>query len=159
LCGALTQVAAALDFLNLRRHHMGSWSSGIQHLNIQPSNFLMFGETVMVSDYHLALPTPRTLHFGARIGTPAYMAPAVWQRRLPASTHHYARAVSYSSLPTGQPPINFHLPHPGQLPPPRPAPDLSLLTDKERPIIAKALSTASHQRWGSCGELIANLTK
>ena len=50
-------------------------------------------------------------------------------------------------------------PEPGNLGYVRPAPDLSSLTEKERPIIARALSTNGPERWKSCAELMAELTK
>jgi serine/threonine protein kinase len=159
LCDYLSHAGAALDFLNLTKHHLGSWPCGIQHCDIQPSNLLLFGDTVKLADYNLASPTNRLLQFGTRLGPPGYIAPEVWNSRLTDNTDQYALAITYCYLRGGRLPLVEKPPEPGQLPGPRPAPDLSMLTEKERPIIAKALAVSAHDRWKSCKDMMAELTK
>jgi serine/threonine protein kinase len=159
LCGYLRQAAAALDFLNLTKHQLGSWAGGIQHGDIKPSNLLLFGDTVRVGDFNLASPTSRMVQYGARVGTPGYVAPEVWQGRLTDTTDQYSLAVTYCYLRGGRLPVSAQPPDPGQLPGPRPAPDLTMLTGKEQPIIAKALSVIARERWKSCSELLSQLSE
>ena len=159
LCGYLTQAASALDFLNLSKHQLGSWAGGIQHGDVKPSNLLVFGEKVKLSDCNLASPASRTLQFGSRVGSAGYVAPEVWQGRVADTTDQYALAVTYCFLRGGKLPIIEKPPELGQVPAPRPAPDLSMLTVPERPIIARALSLGWRDRWKTCCELMANLTQ
>jgi len=157
LCQLLTQAALGLDFLNVQKHHLGSWPSGIQHCNIKPSNLLLFGDKVKVTDFNIASPTARAVQFGQRINVPAYTAPEVFHGRLSNQTDQYSLAATYVYLRGGRPPFST-VPEPGQMPYLRQAPDLTMLTPKERPIVAKALASAPPERWKTCGELIAQLT-
>jgi hypothetical protein len=50
------------------------------------------------------------------------------------------------------------LPEPGQVPYVRPAPDLSMLTQKERPIVARAMASNPTDRWKTCQEFFSSLT-
>jgi serine/threonine-protein kinase len=159
LCGYLTQVAAALDFLNLTKHQLGSWAGGVQHGDVQPSNLLLFGDTVKLGDYNLASPTARLLQYGTRIGAPGYVAPEVMQGRLTDATDQYSLATTYCFLRGGRLPIVEKPPAPGQFPGPRPVPDLTMLSPAERPAVAKALALVARDRWKSCGELMAELAR
>ena len=158
LCQLLTQAALGLDFLNVQKHHLGSWPSGIQHCNVKPTNLLLFGDKIKVTDFNIASPTARAVQFGQRINVPAYTAPEVFHGRLSNQTDQYSLAATYVYLRGGRPPFST-VPEPGQLPYLRPAPDLSMLTAKERPIIAKALASAPPERWKTCGELLAKLSE
>src|SRR5205823_14563858 len=51
VCHYLAQAAAALDFLNARRHQLGGLRAGVQHGDVKPSNLLLFGEAVRVCDF------------------------------------------------------------------------------------------------------------
>jgi len=159
VCRYLSQAAVALDFLNLQKHQLGSWPVGIQHGDIKPSNLLLFGETLRVSDFNLASPTSRALAFGTRLGTPGYIAPEIYYGRLSNSTDQYSLAVTYCYLRSGRLPIIDKPPEPGQSSPGlRPPPDLSMLTLNERPIIAKALALMPRDRCKTCVEMLQQLT-
>jgi serine/threonine protein kinase len=158
LCQLLAQAARAIDYLNMENHHLGSWPGGIQHCNIKPTNLLLFGDVLKLSDFGLASPTVRMVQFGGRLNSPMYAAPEVYQGRLTNWTDQFALAAVYVHMRSGRPAFTT-LPEPGQLTYVRPAPDLSMLTDKERPIIARALANIPHERWKSCSELIGNLLK
>lgn len=155
LCGLLAQAAAGLDYLNHNKHHLGSWPAGIQHCNIKPSNLLMFGDTVKITDFGLASP----VSLGSRpqcVGSPEYMAPEVVQGRLSNWSDQFSLAVTYCYLRSGKYPYSDVL-QPGKSFHGRSAPDLSFLTPKERPAIAKALSSTPQLRWPTCIEMFANL--
>jgi serine/threonine protein kinase len=160
VCSLLAQVATALDFLNARQHRLGGQIVAIQHCDVKPSNMLLCGETVKLADFGLSSQTTSQLKVHRRAGTLDYTAPEVFQGRLSDRTDQYALAVSYCVLRGGRLPFRDS---PATFTDcqgySRPAPDLSMLSGREQPIIARALSTVPQYRWSSCGELIAQLAR
>jgi serine/threonine protein kinase len=152
----LSQAAEALDFLNRRQHRLNGQCVGIQHCDIKPSNLLLFGDMVKLSDYSLASTTTSGMKMHQRSGTTAYCAPEVFQGRLSDRTDQYALAVTYCQLRTGRLPFHDSPKHFTRSYV-RPAPDLAMLSDVERPLIARALAPVPMDRWRSCGELVAQL--
>lgn len=158
LCHYFTQVADALDFLNTRQHLVEGRRVAFQHCDIKPSNLLLFGDTVKVADYGLASPTTATLKFHRRAGTLDYAAPEVFQGRLSDWTDQYALAVSYCQLrgrrlPFRDTPTSFQRHYV------RPAPELDMLPERERPIVARALAPVPQDRWPTCREFVAQLAR
>jgi serine/threonine protein kinase len=158
VCMHLAQVAEGLDFLNTRQHMLEGQRVAFQHCDIKPSNLLLFGETVKISDFGLASPTSAMLKFHRRAGTHDYAAPEIFQGRLSDWTDQYALAVTYcllrgGRLPFTDTPATFSRSYV------RPAPDLTMLPEAERPIVARALSSVPQNRWPSCKEFIAQLAK
>ena len=154
----LAHAAAALDFLNNRQHLIhGQWVT-VQHCDVTPTNLLLFGNTVKLSDFGLTttLTGRQKVHY--RSGTPAYAAPEVFQGRLTDRTDQYALAVCYCLLRTGQFPF-ADTPGSFQGDYTRPAPDLGMLAPSEQLAIARALAPAPQDRWASCGELVTELQK
>jgi serine/threonine protein kinase len=158
ICKALSEVAATLDFCNRRQHAINGLRLGIQHCDVKPSNFLLVGNMVKLSDFGLAtgLSSARKPH--RRAGTPGFAAPEVYQGQLTDTTDQYALAVSYCWLRGGRLPFpettadllpsHVHL-----------APDLSMLTPTEKPLVARALSTSPTERWPSCRDLLTRLSE
>ncbi len=158
VCRYLGQVAEALDFLNRRTHLVDGRQVAFQHCDIKPSNLLLFEETVKITDFSLAAPTSSPLRFHRRGGTPDYMATEVFQGRLSDWTDQFSLAVTYCHLRGGR------LPYPQLTAMPersyvRPRPDLSMIPEKERPILARALAPVPQERWGTCGEMMSQLRK
>lgn len=154
----LDQVARALDFLNARRHTFEGRTVGYQHADIKPNNVLLFGDTVKLCDYGLSAPTAGGNTPCHRQGTAEYAAPEVFQGYLAESSDQYSLAVTYYLLRTGA----FPFPPPPQPGAPmkgyvRPAPDLSLLPEPERPVLNRALSPIPINRYPTCGEFVAGL--
>jgi serine/threonine-protein kinase len=158
VCLCLAQVAAALDFCNSRQHIVNGQQVGVQHCDVKPSNFLLCGDTVKLSDFGLASPLTSVRRAHRRAGSPEFAAPEVFQGFLSDRTDQYALAVSYcwlrgGRLPFPDSPADFLTRYV------RPAPDLSMLGPAERPLVARALSPSPAARWPSCGELIARLSE
>jgi serine/threonine-protein kinase len=154
----LAQAATALDFLNNRQHLVhGQWVT-IQHCDVTPTNILLCGKTVKLSDFGLTttLTTRQKIHY--RAGTPAYAAPEVFQGQVSYRTDQYALAVCYCRLRGGRLPFRDTPPdfEPNYV---RPGPDLSMLDAAERPVLVRALATTPQDRWPSCKELIAELQR
>jgi serine/threonine protein kinase len=158
-CGYLVQVADALDFLNTRRHPVDGQVVELRHCAVKPTNLLMFGETVKLSDFELSSTTSVPVQIQRQTTMLNYAAPEVYEGYLTPYSDQYSLAVTYFELRTGSlpfPPINaFRQSWPLR----RPAPDLSALPATERPIIARALEAVPQNRYASCRELMAALTK
>jgi serine/threonine protein kinase len=158
ICPLLAQVAEGLDFLNRRQHFLqGQWVT-IQHCDVTPPNLLVFGETVKVSDFGLTTPLGFREKTHDRAGTPAYAAPEVFLGRVSDSTDQYNLAMCYCVLRGGRSPFpDLPLDFLGGYV--RPAPDLRMLGEAEQPIVARALALAPQDRWPSCVEFMAQLTR
>jgi serine/threonine protein kinase len=151
----IAQAAKALDFLNNRLHRINDEQVGLQHCDINPSNILVFGETVKLSDFSLTTLMNGSLKSHRRAGTTAYAGPEVFHGSLTRWTDQYALAVCYCQLRGGMP----FLDTPDTFEPTyvRPTPDLSFLTPAEQPAVARALATVPEQRWPSCSDLSKEL--
>lgn len=156
VCYYLGQVAAALDFLNARRHDADGQRVSVQHCDVKPTNLLLFGETVKLSDFGVSALTSAPVRAHRRAGTLGYAAPEVFQGRLSDWTDQYALAVTYCQLRSGRLPFP-DTPRSFTAAYQRSAPDLSSLSDPERPIIARALAPAPQDRWPTCTELVRRL--
>ncbi len=158
ICYYLGQVADGLDFLNTRQHLVDGQQVAIQHCDIKPTNLLLYGEKVKLSDFGLASVTAGPVKMHRRAGTRDYAAPEVFQGRLTDWTDQYALAVTYYQLRTGMLPFAAPAGGPSAGAPPA-EPNLGVLTPDERPIVARALSPVPQERWPSCRTFIAQLNR
>jgi serine/threonine-protein kinase len=156
VCQHLGEVARVLDFLNCRQHSIDGQCVAVQHCDIKPTNLLLFGDRVKISDFGLCSVTGSPVRFHRRAGTLDYAAPEIFQGRLSDWTDQYALAVTYCQLRSGLLPFP-NTPKTFQKTYVRPAPDLSMLSPSERPIIARALAQAPQDRWPTCVDLMAQL--
>ena len=154
VCHFLGQAAAAIDFLNTRRHLINDQRMAIRHCDVKPSNMLIHGQKLKLADFSVAVPTTENMQRHRADGTPAYLAPEVFQGWLSDRTDQYALAVSYYQLRTGGFPFPA-LPR-GKVPKGyvRPAPDLSGVTPREGEVLARALAPVPHDRWRSCAYMM-----
>ena len=150
----LGQAAAGLDFLNLQRHHLGARTVTLQHGDVKPSNLLVFGETIKLGDFSLTAPVGDD----RRGGTPGYMAPEIGRGRPSDRSDQYALAVTYCQLRGGRRPFRDSAAASWTKSDP-PTPDLSMLPEDERPVVARALAPEPWERWRSCSELIDRLRR
>ena len=158
VCYYLAQAASALDFLNARQHQLNGQRVAVRHCDVKPSNLLIVGKNVKLADFSLAVQATSSMRNHRRVGTPNYLAPELLRGILSERTDQYALAITYCQLRGGR------LPFPdlvtGKVPRTysRPAPDLSMLSLAERPIVARALDVVPQDRWRSCTELIDRLS-
>jgi serine/threonine protein kinase len=159
VCLLLSEAAEALDFLNARRHQINGRVVAIQHCDVKPSNLLLVGnDTLKVADFSLSSSISSQLETRCRSGTLNYCAPEIFQGRLSSQTDQYALAVTYCLLRGGR--LPFHdTPSTFQTSYTRPLPDLTMLSPEERPVITRALHPVPQNRWPSCGELMARLSR
>jgi serine/threonine protein kinase len=145
----LCQVAEALDFLHAHRQRIDNNLVPFQHREVKPSNMLIFGDTVKLAEFGLAVQTFSWIHMARRTGMVDYTAPEVFKGHSSAQSDQYSLGVSYVELRTG------HLPFPkvegiGTKAPVRRDPDLSRLPPAEQPVVARALDRSPENRWPSC---------
>lgn len=160
LCLYLWQVAEALDFLNARRHMRDGRKVGYQHGDVKPNNILLFGDVAKLTDHGLATPTHGPMTPCPRHGTREFSAPEVFVGQLSDWSDQFSLAVTYYALRTG----TFPYPPP---PPPklisrsftRPAPDLSGVTEPERPALLRALAPVPQERHPSCRDFMTCILK
>jgi serine/threonine protein kinase len=156
VCSYLGQVAQVLDFLNGHHHLIEGQRVGIQHGDVKPSNLLLCGEKVKLSDFGLSSLIGSAIKQHRRAGTLDYAAPEVFQGRLSDWTDQYALAVSYVQLRSGK--VPFHdTPSSFRKAYVRPAPDLTMLDPSERPILARALAPVPQDRWPTCADMMNRL--
>ena len=156
VCFFLRQAAAALDFLNTRQHHVNDQRVAFRHCDVKPSNLLLQGNVVKLADFSLVVQTSSSMWYHRRMGTLNYSAPEIFQGWLSDRSDQYALGITYCFLRSG------HLPFsdtPERFAPEyvRPAPDLSMLSPAERPIVSRALAPVPQNRWRSCTEMIEHL--
>jgi serine/threonine-protein kinase len=160
VCQYLSQAAEAIDYMNAHTHVLDERRVGFQHCDVKPSNLLLFEETVKVADFGLATPTGAPFVAHRRAGTPDYAAPEVMHGRLSDWTDQYSLAVSYCQLRGGRLPFPACNTLSGAVRAgPRPAPDLTMLAEPERPIVARGLAVVPQERWPNCRELMKELSK
>ena len=154
LLDVMTQAARGIDHLNAPRSPAdGVARPGVQHGDIKPHNLLMVGDAVKVGDFGLAMPLDSETGRAGSL-TPSYAAPELYQGRISGRSDQYALAASYCQLRGGRLPFEgspwvVTLGHcSGE-------PDLTMLPEPERPIVARALAKAPEDRWPDCRSFVA----
>lgn len=150
LLGFLDDTAVGLDHL-IEKHNL-------QHLDVKPRNLFMVADRVKVADFGLVKQLERSSSSGLMGGvTPIYAAPETFQNKISKHSDQYSLAVVYVELLTGKrafPGKNIrqlalqHMTEP---------PDLSMLPEADRPIVARALAKDPEERWPSCTAFIRAL--
>jgi serine/threonine protein kinase len=154
----MSQAAEGIDFLNARHHQIDGSRLGFQHGDIKPSNMLVFGNTVKLADFGLAVPMSMPRVNRTPCGTAAFAAAEVFQGWLTDRSDQYSLAVSYcllrgGTIPFKDSPNSFNDPYT------RPQPDLTMLPENERPTITRALSPVPQDRWVNCLAMVDSLAR
>ena len=145
----MLEAAKGIDHLN---------SLNIQHRDIKPQNLLLVGGGVKVADFGLAKVMEHTITSASGSMTPAYAAPEFLEGQTSRWSDQYCLAVTYCHLRGNQLPfqgnpaqvVTGHLLR---------EPDLSMLPERERPIVARALAKDPGQRWPSCRDFVEALIR
>src|SRR5439155_20104966 len=112
-----------------------------------------------VADFGLARLQEGGLVNATSCGTPAYMAPEVWRRKISPHCDQYSLAMTYIELRLGHPPfpakdmvemMEGHLKN---------QPDLAPLGQAEQRVILKAVAKEADHRYDSCREFTDALSQ
>jgi serine/threonine protein kinase len=152
LLGFLDDAAVGLDHL-IEKHNL-------QHLDVKPRNLFMVADRVKVADFGLVKTLERSSSSGLMGGvTPIYAAPETFSNKISKHSDQYSLAVVYVELLTGRRPFSGknirqlalqHMTEP---------PDLSMLPEMDRPVVAKALAKNPDERYPSCTAFIRSLPR
>ena len=152
LLGYLAEAAEGIDYLNEPRPRLdGRTAVGIQHRDIKPQNILLVGGGVKVADFGLARPLEHSARRPHRGHDPAYAAPEFFRGQTATQSDQYSLAVTYCHLRGGRLPFTGVA---GRL---TREPDLTMIADAERPIIARAMDKEPKRRWPDCKALVDSL--
>jgi serine/threonine protein kinase len=150
LIGFLHDAAEGLDHL-IEKH-------GLQHLDVKPRNLFMVADRVKVADFGLVKTLERSSSSGLMGGvTPIYAAPETFSNKISKHSDQYSLAVVYVELLTGRRPFpgknirQLALQHMTE------PPDLSMLPEADRPVVARALAKNPDDRFPSCTAFIRSL--
>jgi serine/threonine protein kinase len=155
LLGYMREAAEVLDLISLRYE--------LQHLDVKPGNLFLISNHVKVADFglvnHLSGTQPSNPAAQESGGiSPLYAAPERFQGVISPSTDQYSLAVVYQELLTGRRPFNGKNLSQLLLQHTVAEPDLSLLPQRDRAAVARALSKDSRERFATCQEFVATIT-
>jgi serine/threonine protein kinase len=153
----LEQAAIALDFLATARLSGIGGSRGLQHCDIKPSNMLLVGDQLKVSDFGLCAGSGCVTHTNGWKGTLPYAAPELFKGAAAPGTDQFALAVTFCELVMGDRP--FFQRTPGNLAPSGIPIDLTKLREREFSVIARALHPYPSSRWPTCMAFVDALRK
>lgn len=156
LMNLMNQAAAGIDFIAQQKlsNTNALIQQGMQHCDIKPSNLLLINNTVKVADFGLSGPQMWNAR-GKAFGTPPYAPPELYEGRANSRTDQFSLAVTYVELRSGYYP--FPVPSDGSCP--TVAPELTMLPEGERNVLAQALSKQWLNRFNSCREFVGALSK
>lgn len=152
-----SEVAEAIDFLNLQKHRLSTGlDSFVQHGDIKLHNLLLAGDSIKVGDFGLArcIGPETNLHSG--YFTTSYAPPEYFDGKTYPASDQYSLAVSYVRLRAGCFPFS-DCPSESIAAARFRKPNLSKIPAAERPALEKALSQNPRERWSDCKSFIEAL--
>lgn len=140
LLETMLEAAKGIDHLN---------ELGIQHRDIKPQNFLLVGGGLKVADFGLAKILEKSFVSNSGAMTPGYAAPEFFQGQTSPHSDQYSLGITYCYLRGGRLPFGgnamqimfAHL---------QEEPDLSMMPERERPAVLRALAKRPEERWPNC---------
>jgi serine/threonine protein kinase len=150
LLGLLDDAAVGLDHL-IEKHNL-------QHLDVKPRNLFTVADRVKVADFGLVKQLERSSSSGLMGGvTPIYAAPETFSNKISKHSDQYSLGIVYVELLTGKRPFSgknirqLALQHMTE------QPDLSMLPEADRPVVARSLAKDPDERFPSCTAFIRAL--
>jgi len=145
----LLEAAEVLDVMNAQH--------GLQHLDVKPANLLLCNRHLKLADFGL-VSSIADQSAGTNQGisfcfTPRYASPELLQGTVSSSCDQYSLAIAYQELLTGSVPYESS----GLLRRIIKAPNLDLLPEADRPVVARALTADPQMRYASCLDFIQAL--
>jgi hypothetical protein len=136
------QAAEALDHLHSRN---------VSHRDVKPQNLLVLKGYAKVADFGLARSHEDNVTIvGYEVGTPAYMAPEVWNKRVSLHSDQYSLAASYVAARLGRPMFAMTALHELSAAHCQETPDLEPLPEAEREVLLRALAKEPENRYPTC---------
>jgi serine/threonine protein kinase len=159
----MEEAAKGIDFLNAAKHDLGEGKKvSLQHCDIKPANVLLIGGSVLICDFGVVrtlgekgISTTAT----SMVGSPAYMAPELIERRPSPWSDQYALAITYYELRTGHLPFRnleymevMDAHRKGQL-------DFSRVPAAEQKVLSRATAVKPQDRYPTSAEMVADLRR
>ena len=153
----IRDAAKGLDHLN-KYHHVSETGEllAVQHKDIKPANLLLQGGAVLIGDWGVAQFLEHTSTAAQGGCTEAYAAPELFEGKVSRWSDQYSLALTYGHLRGGR---VFSVCHEcrmvdGRLTKPK---HLTMMSDAEWAVVAKALDQTPGKRWPDCGTFAAEL--
>jgi hypothetical protein len=143
LLGYLRDSADGLDHI-IEKHNL-------QHLDVKPRNLFLVSDRAKVADFGLVKQLERSNSSGMLGGvSPLYAAPETFGNKISKHSDQYSLAIVYVELLTGKRPFNGRNIRQLAIQHMTEEPDLSMLPERDRPVVARALSKDPVKRYPSC---------
>src|SRR5438105_13916995 len=153
LLNFLREASEVLDLMNI--HYR------LQHLDIKPRNLFLVSNHVKVADFGLVNSLGNASSAGVQLGaiSPLYAPPEVFLGQLSRHCDQYSLAIVYQELLTGTLPFNGKNVRQLLFQHTREEPKLDVLPERDRAIVARALSKDPEKRFKSCNEFVLALQR